>query len=332
MKKPQRTEDGVMAHTPLLDDLDLRQLEAFATVISAGSITAAAKLLHRSQPAVTRLIQEFESKIGYPLFQRNGPRITPTEQAYQLHESVEHALISLRQVQVRVREIADDEEKPLVVAATPAMSVGLLPQALARLTLTAPLQLLSQSAEQTLQAVIAGHADLAISSLPLEHQNVNRHWIGQSRCVVVLNDNDPLAQAPVVALQALASRRLITLYNPYRLRNRFEQVLKKAGIKPRYVIETNSSATILSCVRAGLGAAITEPVTAYGLPLDGLAIRELDTDIPYHFGVVTPQSRTPRTPVLQLIDALEASARERLPAFALFHSDDHHRIMTTLNN
>ncbi|WP_330873452.1 LysR family transcriptional regulator [Rouxiella chamberiensis] len=62
-----------------LSDLDLRQLEAFSAVISSGSVTAAAKVLQRSQPAVSRLIQDLENAIGYPLFVRNGPRIHPTE-------------------------------------------------------------------------------------------------------------------------------------------------------------------------------------------------------------------------------------------------------------
>ncbi|GKW23718.1 LysR family transcriptional regulator [Pectobacterium polonicum] len=320
-----------MSKVTMLDDLDLRQLEAFSAVISSGSITSAAKILHRSQPAVTRLIQEFENKIGYPLFQRNGPRITATEQAYQLHESVEHALISLHQVQVRAKEIAEDEEKPLVIAATPAMAAGLLPMALSKVDISMPLQILSYSAEQTLHAVIDGRADIAISSLPLEHKNVNRHWIGQSRCVVVLNEDDPLAQETIITLQALVSRKIITLYNPYRLRNRFELAMKKAKIQPRYTIETNSSANMLACVRAGLGVAITEPVTAYGLPLHGLIIRELDIDIPYHFGVITPLAKTSRTSVLQIVDALENTARELLPHFTLFHSDDHHKIMLSLN-
>jgi len=321
--------DG-MSKSAILDDLDLHQLEAFSAVISFGSITAAAKNLNRSQPAVSRLIQELENKIGYLLFLRNGPRINPTEQAYQLHESVEHALISLRQVQLRVKEIAAEEEKPLVIAATPAMASGLLPVALAKVEIGVPLQILSYSAEQTLNMVIEGRADIAISSLPLDHKNVHRHWIGRSRCVVVVSENDPLAQQNTISLQSLAARKIITLYNPYRLRHRFEDAMKKAKIQPRYVIETNSTATILACIHAGLGIAITEPVTAYGLPFQGIAIRELDIDIPYHFGVVTPQAKTPRTVVLQLVDALENTARELLPNFTLFHSDDHHKIMTSL--
>ena len=38
--------------------MEMRHFDAFAAVMSAGSVTAAGALLGRSQPAVTRLIQE----------------------------------------------------------------------------------------------------------------------------------------------------------------------------------------------------------------------------------------------------------------------------------
>lgn len=314
-----------------LNDLDLRQLEAFSAVISSGSVTAAAKVLQRSQPAVSRLIQDLESAIGYPLFVRNGPRIHPTEQALRLHEYVETALISLQQIRLRANEIWKEEKTPLLIAATPSMSSGLLPTALARLRLDDAVQILSDSAEQTAHAIITAQAEVGISSLPLEHQGVQIHWIGQSRCVLALREDDPLAQQQRVLLSDLGARKLITPYNPYRLRRRYEQALRKARVKPLDIIETNSSVNILACIRAGLGVAIMEPVTAYGLPLNGVVIRELDVDIPYYFGVITPQSKPPRTGALALIDALMHAAEELLPTFICHQAGEHGRIIQSLH-
>lgn len=98
--------------------MELRQLEAFAAVMSTGSVTAAGKLLGRSQPAISRLIQDLEAEIGYALFTRSGPRVSPTEQGFLLYEDVEHTLISLRQIRTRAEEIARGEARPLRLAAT----------------------------------------------------------------------------------------------------------------------------------------------------------------------------------------------------------------------
>lgn len=48
--------------------MDLRQLEAFAAVMSAGSITCAARPLGRSQPALTRLIEDLENSLASACF------------------------------------------------------------------------------------------------------------------------------------------------------------------------------------------------------------------------------------------------------------------------
>ncbi|KAJ8135784.1 hypothetical protein OY671_011003, partial [Metschnikowia pulcherrima] len=77
--------------------MELRQLEAFAAVMSTGSVTAAGRSLGRSQPAISRSSQESEAEIGYASFARSGPRVTPTEQGFSLYDDVERALSSSRQ-------------------------------------------------------------------------------------------------------------------------------------------------------------------------------------------------------------------------------------------
>ena len=112
--------------------MELRQLEAFAAVMSTGSVTAAGRLLGRSQPAISRLLQELEAEIGYALFSRSGPRVTPTER-FLLYEDVERALAGMRQIRERAGEIARGQAQPLLIAATPALAAGLVPAALQRM-------------------------------------------------------------------------------------------------------------------------------------------------------------------------------------------------------
>ncbi|WP_313388320.1 LysR family transcriptional regulator, partial [Achromobacter aegrifaciens] len=113
--------------------MELRQLEAFAAVMSTGSVTAAGRLLGRSQPAISRLLQELEAEIGYPLFARSGPRVTPTEQGFLLYDDVERALAGMQQIRSRADEIARGQAQPLLMAATSALAAGLVPDALKRI-------------------------------------------------------------------------------------------------------------------------------------------------------------------------------------------------------
>ena len=299
--------------------MEFRQLEAFAAVMASGSVTGAARMLSRSQPAVTRLVQELEAEIGYPLFARNGPRVTPTEQGFLLYEDAERALASLRQIQARADGIARGDAQPLVLAATSALAVGLMPQALRRMEAqaTSAVQLRTAAPEQVVHAVLTGAVQLGASSLPLAHQGLQVHWIGQLSCVAVLPQDDPLAAHAVVPLEALAQRRLITMSDPSRLRHRLDAVLAAAGRPSQRrsdLIETNSSINAQAMVRAGLGVAVLEPLTAHGAPLQGVVTRPLDTDIPFYFGVITPESRPLAPAVRAVADALLASASD-LPGF-----------------
>jgi len=280
--------------------MELRQLEAFAAVMSTGSVTAAGRVLGRSQPAISRLLQELEAEIGYALFARSGPRVTPTEQGFLLYDDVERALASLQQIRGRAEEIARGQAKPLLLAATSALAAGLLPDALKRIESQAGavrIQVRSASPERVVHAVLTGAAQLGATSLPLEHRGLTVHWIGQAACVAALPEDDALAALDVVPVSALAERRLITMANPYRLRRRLDAALAPGGNAPG-TIETNSSVNALAAVRAGLGVSVLEPITAYGVPMPGVAIRPIDLDIPFflwghHPAVATPDARLP---------------------------------------
>jgi DNA-binding transcriptional LysR family regulator len=133
----------------------------------------------------------------------------------------------------------------------------------------------------------------------------------------------------VVPVAELAGRRLITMANPFRLRRRLDAALAH-NVQALGTIETNSSINALAAVRAGLGVSVLEPVTAYGAPLAGVAIRPIDLDIPFFFGVITPQSQT-LTPACQaMADALAEAAAALLPGFVLHDACEHSALLQSI--
>lgn len=298
--------------------MDLRQLEAFAAVMSAGSITGAARLLGRSQPALTRLIQDLETSLGFGLLHRSGPRITPTDQGVRFHQEVEPVIAWLRQLRERADTIAQERPRSLTVAAIAAFSAGMLPAALARLgpdALPDHIHIRAASAEQVVQTVATQGCEIGVTSLPVDHPALDTHWIGEAPCVAAVAADDPLASGERIPLAALATRRLITMANPFRWRRRLDSALAQGGIEPAAILDANTSQTAIMSARARLGIAIVEPVIAHFMPVEGVVIRPLDVSVSFYWAVISPFGRPLGSLAASLVAALEETARDTLPGF-----------------
>ena len=71
-----------------------------------------------------------------------------------------------------------------------------------------------------------------------------------------------------------------------------------------------------------------EPLTARGMPLDGVVVRALDVHIPFFFGVITLQSRQLSAPLQALAEALLEQARA-LPGFMRHDPAEHSALLQT---
>lgn len=310
--------------------MELHQLEAFSAVMSAGSITGAGRLLERSQPAVTRQIQELEADLGYALFNRNGPRVTPTHRAFLLYEEVERSLVGLKTIEQRARAIGLGEAEPLRVAATPALAASIVPPAIAALPPlghTPQFQLRSLSAEHVVHEVLTRSADIGLVTLPIGHAGLDIHWIAEAPCVALVQSSDPLATLPHITLRDLANQRIVTVANRFRLRHRIDAAFAAARIAADVFLETNASLNAVMAARAGAGVAIVDPATGLGLPIEGVTARPLDCAIPFFFGVVTPAGKPRRAAVDALLQSIEQATRELLDGVVLHPAQQHDALL-----
>ena len=69
--------------------LNLRQIEVFHAIMITGSLSAAGRLLHVTQPAISRVLASIELRLGYALFERFKGRLHPTKEARKLFQEVE---------------------------------------------------------------------------------------------------------------------------------------------------------------------------------------------------------------------------------------------------
>jgi LysR family transcriptional regulator, nitrogen assimilation regulatory protein len=82
--------------------VEIRQLTAVVAVADAGSVTAAARLLHVVQPAVTRQVRTLEEELGVALFTRTRQGMTLTAEGELLVERARRALAELERARLEI--------------------------------------------------------------------------------------------------------------------------------------------------------------------------------------------------------------------------------------
>ena len=115
-----------------------RHIEVFRAVMTAGSVTSAAALLHSSQPTVSRELARLEQLLGYPLFERLQGRLRPNARALALWDEVQRSWQGLERVVERAVALGQSHEAQLSVLCLPALAHALLPGAIARMLKAQP--------------------------------------------------------------------------------------------------------------------------------------------------------------------------------------------------
>ena len=101
-------------------------------VLLTGSVTAAARLLSVSQPAVTKLLQSAENQLGFKLFVREKGRLVPTQEALALQPEIFEIASRIQKLRDMVRELNTERKSVLRVACVPSIASVLLPHVLPR--------------------------------------------------------------------------------------------------------------------------------------------------------------------------------------------------------
>ena len=85
--------------------MNLHQITTFVTVLSEGSMTAAADKLYLTQPAVSQQIRNLEEELGVELLVRGVRQIKPTPQGEILFEYARKILQTVQQADIAIKSI-----------------------------------------------------------------------------------------------------------------------------------------------------------------------------------------------------------------------------------
>ncbi|WP_423823893.1 HTH-type transcriptional regulator CysB [Salinisphaera sp. SPP-AMP-43] len=242
--------------------MKLRQLEYIHEVARQNlNITAAARMLHTSQPGVSKQIRLLEDELGVLIFERNGKhldRITPAGE--RILTTTRRILSEVANINRTASEFADADRGSLRVATTHTQARYALPPTIAGFRSAYPkvsLHINQGAPPQIAGWAAAGDADFAIATEALEHFDELimlpcYHW---NRCVLVPADH-PLAEVESLTLEALAEHPLVTYTFGFTGRSQLDMAFAEHELTPDVVLTAVDADVIKTYVRLGLGIGV----------------------------------------------------------------------------
>lgn len=292
--------------------MSFRHVEAFRSVMVAGSMTEAARRLHTSQPQVSRLIAQLEAITGLTLFDRNGSRLSPTVEAERFHHEVERACIGLASLEAAAADIRLFGAGRLSVAAMPRLAGGLLARSVARFKRDHPGVMVSIHAgdEGSVYKWIAeGFCDAGLTMLYGAQASVEVDPVLSLDCVAVLPRGHRLAEKTVLGPADLDGEPFIASPVGNPLQVRIDAVFDAAGIRRSVAAEAGLGSAVCALVAAGLGVSLMNPLAAYEeAKVSPIEIRRFAPALPVVFALVFPPLRAQD----RLVTAFSACARATL--------------------
>ncbi|MES0265115.1 LysR family transcriptional regulator [Citrobacter sedlakii] len=282
--------------------VNLRHIEIFHAVMTAGNITEAARLLHTSQPTVSRELARFEKVLGLKLFDRTRGRLHPTVQGLRLFEEVQRSWYGLDRIVSAAESLREFRQGELSVVCLPVFSQSLLPALVQPFLARYPdvsLNIVPQESPLLEEWLSAQRHDLGLTETLHTPAGTERTELFSLDEVCVLPSGHPLAEKPVLTPQDFHGERYISLSRADSYRQLLDALFKEHQVKRRMVVETHSAASVCAMVRAGAGLSIVNPLTALDYAASGVVVRRFSISVPFTVSLIRPLHR----PSSALVDA-----------------------------
>jgi DNA-binding transcriptional LysR family regulator len=262
--------------------LDVRRLRVLSEVVSQGSFSAAADLLHLSQSAVSQQVATLEREVGMPLLERtsDGPRLTEAGEKLIGHATA--VIARLEEAERELAAIAGLEGGRVRMVSFPTASATLVTHAVSTFRERFPnveLQLAEGEPEESLPALRRGDFDLAIAyDFRLQDddfgRDLERHLILEEELRVALPPGHPLAARASVPLAELSGEDWLSGASRGSCRAHVFRACELAGFEPRISFESDDYQVLQGLVAAGMGVTLL-PELALAAKHPGVEVRPI---------------------------------------------------------
>ena len=296
---------NIANYIDLIDGLaamKLNQLRAFHEVMLVGSVSEAARNLHRTQSSISTTIASLENDLDMQLFERRNGRLHPVPEAQYLHHECSELLRRLETINQNMHRIKAMEDGEVNIASMPGPIFFLLPELIARHGADHPdvrSTLVSRSSDGVYRLMAAQQYDIGIADydpVMSAETSLITTSVFRFNCLCALPADDALAEKDVITPMDLSGRVLATLFKEHPTYAETVQVFSQMGCALNVRFLTQYFIPLLTYVEKGLACAIVDPLAAesYRLYKDGnlrVRFRPIEPAIHFNVAVILPAYR-----------------------------------------
>jgi len=293
--------------------MNLRQIEAFRSVMRLGSMTAAAEVLYTSQPNVSRLISQLELSTGLSLFKRAGVRLIPTQEGQAFFQEVERAYVGLDSLKLSAKNIRNLGTGRLRVAAVPSMGLSVIPRVLKTFTDSRPeltVSLHVNSSPTVEQWVKSQFCDIGIVVHPGDVSSQQIELLAQVPAVCVLPGSHPLAARSELTFTDLEGEAFVSLCHGDGTRSLVDGLFEQAGVERIMAVEAQYAAINCEMVALGMGITLAHPFVARDYQHLDVVMRPFKPDILFPTYLIWPTAQARTRLAEEFVETLKAYYRE----------------------
>ncbi|WP_248959804.1 LysR family transcriptional regulator [Sphaerisporangium perillae] len=244
--------------------MDLRHLEVLVTVSDERTISAAARRLHVSQPALSQLVKRIETELGLELFDRSSSPLALTAAGREFLPQA-RGLLAMYADAVAVARSAG-RRRVVAIGATPMIAASLFAELLVERGTVTPhteIQLVEASSGELLALMSRGIVDVAVMAESAVPEGTPFEPVLRSEILAAVGSTSPAVLASSIEVEQLFGFPLL-LPKAGGVRHHLDPFLRSWPAAPHIAFESGSTGTILGLVQAGLGLALVPALLVTG--------------------------------------------------------------------
>lgn len=265
-----------------------KYLDYVYEVYRERSFTKAAEKLFISQPALSSTIKRLEKDLGYPIFERSGKEVIPTELGEKYIRAAEEIILIQKNLEQEIDDLLQLRKGRIVLGSTTFIASNVLPQLLKRFRQANPdveIEILVEQSTVLREKLEKGLVDIAIDNalgrepeyeyIPLLRERillgvpetlpVNERYRDYQIPVETIRDKNCDYEAlPKISIAAFGDEPFILLKSGNKMRQIAGNIFSEGHISPRICFEFDQLMTSISFAEGGFGVCfLTDTILRY---------------------------------------------------------------------